>query len=228
VRLALAAVLAGVAVAAGCGGSSSGSGGTTTTAAPPDTTVQSTPTAATGCKNVTPTHPHKPSFSKPATVLTKGEQATIVLDTNCGPITIRLDQARGGPIPNSIAFLVTKHFYDGLTFHRVVPGFVIQGGDPSGDGTGGPGFTVVDTPPSDAKYTKGVVAMAKTGTDPAGTSGSQFFVVSGADAGLPPEYAILGNVTDGIDVVEKIDALGTGDGPPSEKVTIDKVTLSTS
>ena len=117
-------------------------------------------------------------------------------------------------------------FYDGLTFHRIVPGFVIQGGDPSGDGTGGPGYTVVDTPPQDAKYTKGVVAMAKTGAEPPGTSGSQFFVVTGADAGLPPDYALLGKVTEGIDVVEKIGKLGDPSTSSRRSVVIDKATLS--
>ena len=94
----------------------------------------------------------------------------------------------------SFASLVRKGFFDGLTFHRVVPGFVIQGGDPKGDGTGGPGYTTVDTP-RDAAYTSGVVAMAKTGAEPAGTSGSQFFVVTGDNASLPPDYAVLGKVT---------------------------------
>src|SRR4051794_21054877 len=153
-----------------------------------------------------------PADCASAPKLDASKTTTAKMETSQGTFSFSLDVKDSPNTTAAFACLVKLGFYDGLTFHRVVPGFVIQGGDPSGDGTGGPGFTVADTPPADAKYTKGVVAMAKTGTDPAGTAGSQFFVVSGADAGLPPEYAVLGNVTDGIDVVEKIDALGTGDG----------------
>ena len=151
------------------------------------------------------------------------------MKTSEGTFSFTLDVKDSPNTTASFASLVKKGFYDGLTFHRIVPGFVIQGGDPNGDGTGGPGYSVVDTPPADAKYTKGVVAMAKTGTEPPGTSGSQFFVVTGADIGLPPDYALLGNVTEGIDVVEKIDKLGDPAdqaGTPTKKVTIDKVTIS--
>ena len=87
---------------------------------------------------------------------------------------------------------------------------MIQGGDPAGDGTGGPGFSVVEAPPQDLTYTKGVVAMAKTATEAPGTSGSQFFVVTGEDAQLPPEYALLGKVTQGQDVVDQIGARRSG------------------
>ena len=103
-----------------------------------------------------------------------------------------------------------KRFYDGLSFHRIVAGFVIQGGDPKGDGSGGPGYSVTEAPPSDLTYSKGVVAMAKTATEAAGTSGSQFFVVTGEDAGLPPEYALLGKVTKGQEVVDKIGVVAVG------------------
>ena len=150
------------------------------------------------------------------------------MKTSEGTFSFTLDVKNSPNTTASFASLVKKGFYDGLTFHRIVPDFVIQGGDPNGDGTGGPGYTVVDTPPSDAKYTKGVVAMAKTGAEPPGTSGSQFFVVTGADAGLPPDYAILGKVTDGLDVVEKIGQLGDASEQPTKKITIDKVTIAES
>ena len=91
-----------------------------------------------------------------------------------------------------------------------MPGFVIQGGDPAGDGTGGPGYSVVEAPPADLAYTKGVVAMAKTAVEDPGTSGSQFFVVTGEDAQLPPEYALLGKVTEGQDVVDLIGVAPVG------------------
>ncbi len=105
---------------------------------------------------------------------------------------------------------------------------MIQGGDPTGTGSGGPGYQTVDVPPSDAGYTEGVVAMAKAGFEAPGTSGSQFFVVTGPDAGLPPEYAIVGEVTEGLDTVLAIDELGVGDGPPSQPVVIERMTVAES
>jgi peptidyl-prolyl cis-trans isomerase B (cyclophilin B) len=156
--------------------------------------------------------------------------SSIVVDTSEGSFTFELATKISPCTTASIAGLVKKGFFDGLTFHRIVPGFVIQGGDPEGTGMGGPGYSTVDAPPQDTKYTKGVVAMAKTQAEPPGTSGSQFFVVTGADVGLPPDYAVLGNVTDGLDVVEKIGKLGNPADPagtPTEKVTIDKMELTT-
>jgi peptidyl-prolyl cis-trans isomerase B (cyclophilin B) len=151
----------------------------------------------------------------------------VTLKTNEGTFSFDLDVKDSPNTTASFADLVRKGFFDGLTFHRIVPGFVIQGGDPNGDGTGGPGYTTVDVPPSDAKYTKGVVAMAKGGAEPPGTSGSQFFVVTGADAQLPPDYALLGKVTDGLDVVEKIGALGDPSSEqPTKRVVIETATLS--
>ena len=105
---------------------------------------------------------------------------------------------------------------------------MIQGGDPTGTGTGGPGYQTVDVPPGDAAYTEGVVAMAKAGNEPPGASGSQFFVVTAPDAGLPPDYAIVGTVTEGMETVSAIEALGAGDGPPSQPVVIEKVTVEKS
>jgi peptidyl-prolyl cis-trans isomerase B (cyclophilin B) len=160
-----------------------------------------------------------------------GKTYEIVVDTSKGSFTFELATKTSPCTTASIAGLVEKGFFDGLTFHRIVPGFVIQGGDPAGDGTGGPGYSTVDAPPQDTKYVKGLVAMAKAGNEPAGTSGSQFFVVTGADVGLPPDYAVLGNVTDGIDVVEKIDKLGDPNDPngaPTERVEIKKMELKSS
>ena len=152
---------------------------------------------------------------------------TVTLQTNEGAFSFDLDVKDSPNTTASFAALVKKGFFDGLTFHRIVPGFVIQGGDPNGDGTGGPGYTTVDVPPSDAKYTKGVVAMAKSSAEPPGTSGSQFFVVTGADVGLPAEYALLGKVTKGLDVVEKIGRLGDPQTEqPTKQVVIEKATLA--
>jgi len=136
--------------------------------------------------------------------------------TNLGRFSFSLDVKDSPCVTSSFASLVRRGFFDGTIFHRIVPGFVIQGGDPTGTGTGGPGYSVKDTPPSDARYTKGVVAMAKTQSEPPGTAGSQFFVVTAPDAGLTPDYALLGKVTDGLKVVERIGRLGD---PATEKPT---------
>jgi cyclophilin family peptidyl-prolyl cis-trans isomerase len=141
---------------------------------------------------------------------------------------VTLDPTLAPKTTASLVALVRDGYYDNTLFHRVVPGFVIQGGDPTQSGSGGPGYTTVDVPPSDAAYTKGVVAMAKAPAEPPGTAGSQFFVVTGADAELPPEYAIVGKVTDGMDTAERIDALGVADGPPSEPVVVTSVTVGVS
>ena len=151
----------------------------------------------------------------------------MTLKTSEGSFEITLDVKDSPNTTASFAELVRKGFFDGLIFHRIVPGFVIQGGRPNGDGSGGPGYSTVDEPPSDARYTKGVVAMAKAGNEPAGTSGSQFFVVTADDARLPPDYALLGNVTNGLDVVERIGTLGDPNTQqPTKQVVIEKATLS--
>ena len=200
----IVALLAAVVTAAACGG---GKETATTTA---------TETAATA----------------PATqsgALDPSKTYTVTLKTNEGTFALDLDVKDSPHTTASFATLVKKGFFDGLIFHRIVPGFVIQGGDPKGDGTGGPGYTTVDKPPADAKYTKGVVAMAKTGTEPPGTAGSQFFVVTGDDVGLPPDYALLGKVSSGMAVVDKIGTLGDPSDPngvPTKRVVIEKATLN--
>jgi cyclophilin family peptidyl-prolyl cis-trans isomerase len=151
-----------------------------------------------------------------------------VVETSCGTFDIALDTTRAPVIANSFAYLSEKGFYDGLTFHRIVPEFVIQGGDPEGTGSGGPGYSVTEKPPANLAYTKGVVAMAKSSTEPPGAAGSQFFVVTGADAGLPPEYALVGKISSGMDVVETIGKLGTPEEKPKQTVLIEKVTIERS
>jgi cyclophilin family peptidyl-prolyl cis-trans isomerase len=149
-------------------------------------------------------------------------------ETNCGSFTITLDQEQAPKTAASLVSLAEAGFYDRTSFHRVVPGFVIQGGDPTGTGSGGPGYQTVDPPPPSAKYTKGVVAMAKAEFEAPGTSGSQFFVVTGEDIGLPPDYAIVGEVTEGLDSVLAIDRLGVADSPPSMPVVIERVSVEES
>ncbi len=165
----------------------------------------------------------KATYEAPEDQNLQDDQAYLLrLETSCGTIDIALDHRRAPETANSIAFLARQGFYDGLTFHRVVPDFVLQGGDPQGDGTGGPGYKVEEAPPENLTYTRGVVAMAKAGQEPAGTSGSQFFIVTGDEAPLPAEFALLGEVIEGMAVAEEIEALGTGDGPPSQTVYIEQ------
>jgi peptidyl-prolyl cis-trans isomerase B (cyclophilin B) len=182
-------------------------------------------TSASGCREVSEPKPKNVSFERPEQVVQKGEQLTAVVETSCGTFEIALDTERAPKTANSFAFLAGEGFYDGLTFHRVAQGFVIQGGDPLGTGTGGPGYSVDEKPPPNLAYTKGVVAMAKSSAEPPGRSGSQFFVVLGADVGLPPEYALVGKVSGGFDVVERIGELGTPAEEPKQTVLIDSITI---
>jgi peptidyl-prolyl cis-trans isomerase B (cyclophilin B) len=153
----------------------------------------------------------------------------VVLETSCGAFTIRLDQKTSPEAAASFAALARSGFFDDTIFHRIVPGFVIQGGDPTASGSGGPGYSTQDDVPGNAAYEPGVVAMAKAGNEPPGTGGSQFFVVTGADTGLTPDYALLGKVTKGMDVVQAIGELGDpasgGSGTPLQSVVIEKATV---
>jgi cyclophilin family peptidyl-prolyl cis-trans isomerase len=176
----------------------------------------------------------KPSYRKPANVLVKGKRYAIVMNTSCGRIRIVLDRKLGGAIPNSIAFLAQKRFFDGLSFHRVVGDFILQGGDPKGNGTGGPGYQVVGKLPSSYRYKVGDFAMAKTAVDPSGAAGSQFFVISGSQGTrLPPDYGLLGHATDSASLatIKRINGLATlacGDSqgcPPRQAVWIDTARL---
>jgi peptidyl-prolyl cis-trans isomerase B (cyclophilin B) len=184
-----------------------------------------TEASASGCKRVEAPKPKQVSYSAPKQTVTRGEKLTAVVETSCGTFDIALDSKRAPKTVNSFVFLSEKGFYESLTFHRVVPEFVIQGGDPLGTGTGGPGYSVVEKPPANLSYTKGVVAMAKSPAEPPGSSGSQFFVVLAADAGLPPEYALVGKVDKGLDVVERIGKLGTPAQKPKQTVLIEKITI---
>ena len=183
-----------------------------------------------GCEKVDKPAPKPDGGQKPPDKpLGPDEHPELVFQTNCGSFTVRLDPKLAPKTGASLVKLATNGFYDNTIFHRIVPGFVIQGGDPTGTGTGGPGYSTVDKPPADARYTKGVVAMAKTAAEPPGTSGSQFFVVTPADAGLPPDYAIVGKVVDGLDVVERIGKLGNpATELPTKRVVIEKATVSES
>jgi cyclophilin family peptidyl-prolyl cis-trans isomerase len=202
------AALPAVVLLVGCGG---GGGDTSGVALPAGCATVSAPPA----KHVQLSRPTQ-SLSGPATA---------TAETSCGNFEIALDTARAPKTTSSFAYLARRGVYDDTTFHRIVPGFVIQGGDPTGNGTGGPGYFVDETPPQDLSYTRGIVAMAKTSAEPPGRSGSQFFVVTAADAGLTPDYALLGRVTSGFDVVQRIEQLGTSSGKPKAPVIIKRITV---
>jgi cyclophilin family peptidyl-prolyl cis-trans isomerase len=199
-------------------------------ASTPAATETAEPAQEAGCEKVAAPKPSGPGkLAKPKQALKPGTTYVARVLTNCGEFEITLDPERAPKTGGSFASLVAERFYDGLTFHRIVAGFVIQGGDPEGTGGGGPGYQITETPPENLAYTKGVVAMAKTATDPPGTSGSQFFVVTGEDVGLPPDYALLGKVTKGQEVVDKIGVVAVGqDEAPTEPVVIRQIRITES
>jgi cyclophilin family peptidyl-prolyl cis-trans isomerase len=170
-------------------------------------------------------------LDKPDVALDGSHTYVATVKTNCGTFEITLDAERAPKTGGSFKYLADQGFYNGLLIHRIVPGFVFQGGDPEGTGRGGPGYTVVEAPPKDLKYDKYVVAMAKTGDEPAGASGSQFFVVTGPDAEqLTPDYALLGKVTAGQDVVDRIGAIITDPRTdfPDDPVLIQSISVAES
>lgn len=145
--------------------------------------------------------------------------ATVVFETSCGSFTVTLDAERAPKTAASFEYLASEGVFDGTSFYRVIPGFVVQGGDPTGTGMGDAGYSVEELPPANLSYTRGLVAMARSPTEPPGSSGSQFFVVTApADAGLPPDFALVGKVTEGLDTVERIEALG-GMGDTGEQTS---------
>ncbi len=201
-----------------------------------DTETAATPTAtpedtggeqASGCETVDPAEPKQVDVTKPKKKLDPAKTYLATVKTNCGEFTIELDAKRAPKTGGAFKALADAGFFDGTSFHRIVSGFVIQGGDPEGTGMGGPGWTIVEAPPQDLTYTKGVVAMAKTATEPAGASGSQFFVVTAEDAGLPPDYALLGKVTEGQEVVDLIGVAPVGpDEQPTDPIVMESVTVT--
>jgi peptidyl-prolyl cis-trans isomerase B (cyclophilin B) len=182
------------------------------------------------CKDVSqPTPRDGGGQTRPKQPLDPAKTYAVELQTSCGSFTIRLDQRTSPHAAASFASLARNGFFDDTIFHRIVPGFVIQGGDPTASGTSGPGYSTRDRVPASAAYDPGVVAMAKAGNEPAGTAGSQFFVVTGVGGGLTPDYALLGRVTKGMKVVGAIGQLGDpasgGTGTPLQSVVIEKATV---
>ena len=157
-------------------------------------------------------------------VIDPAKRYTATMVTSHGTMVIALDPLAAPKTVNSFVFLARYHYYDGVIFHRIIPGFVLQVGDPTGTGTGGPGYKFEDELPAPGRYQVGSLAMANAGPN---TNGSQFFIISGSDGvRLPPQYALFGAVVSGGDVVTKIDALGTRSGKPTEDVVIESVTIA--
>ena len=182
-----------------------------------------------GCEQVAEPEPKQADLRKPRELRPPAQGTAAVVDTSCGSFEIELDTRSSPKTAASFANLVTEGVYDGTAFHRIVPDFVIQAGDPGGDGTGDPGYFVDEPPPGNVAYTRGTVAMAKTEVEPPGRSGSQFFVVVAADAGLPADFALLGEVRSGLDVIERIARLGDPasgqSGAPLAPVVIESIAL---
>ncbi len=171
------------------------------------------------------TSPKRQSFDgAPPMIVDEARRYGAEMVTSKGTLTIALDPIGAPLTTNNFVFLARWHYFDGIVFHRVIPGFVVQGGDPTGSGTGGPGYRFADELPKPGRYEVGSLAMANAGPD---TNGSQFFIVSGPQgAALPPKYSLFGKVVAGLDVVAAIDAVGTKSGAPSERVVIQSVTIS--
>jgi cyclophilin family peptidyl-prolyl cis-trans isomerase len=159
-------------------------------------------------------------------VIDPEKRYTATMVTSKGTIVIALDPLAAPKTVNNFVFLARWKYYDGIVFHRIIPGFVIQGGDPEGTGAGGPGYRFADELPKPGRYQIGSLAMANAGPN---TNGSQFFIISGPDGvRLPPQYSLFGSVVSGGDVVTAIDAIGSRSGQPSERVVIESVSVEES
>ena len=174
--------------------------------------------------NVDGSSPQQRTFDEePPMVIDPDKRYVATMVTSHGTMVISLDPLAAPKTVNSFVFLARYHYYDGIVFHRIIPGFVLQGGDPTGKGTGGPGYRFDDELPKAGRYKVGSLAMANAGPN---TNGSQFFVISGPQGvRLPPQYSLFGKVVSGLDVVEKIDKVGSRSGTPTEPVVIESVTI---
>jgi cyclophilin family peptidyl-prolyl cis-trans isomerase len=174
--------------------------------------------ASTGAAGSATARGSCPSAQPPP--LAGGQKRTVTIETPKGPIVVAVEADLGPNAAGNFIALASCGFYDGLVFHRVVPNFVIQGGDPEGTGRGGPGYEFADDPVT-VPYNRGVVAMANSG---ANTNGSQFFIVL-KDNGLDPQYSVFGRVTSGMEAVDAIAAAADGE-TPSHPIAMTKVSVS--
>jgi cyclophilin family peptidyl-prolyl cis-trans isomerase len=177
------------------------------------------------CPAVDGSSPQRRTFdAEPPMCIDPNRRYGAEMVTSKGTMVIALDPVAAPRTVNNFVVLARYHYFEGIVFHRIIPGFVLQGGDPTGTGTGGPGYRFADELPPPGRYELGSLAMANAGPD---TNGSQFFVISGPDGmRLPPSYSLFGKVVSGLDVVAAIDAVGTRSGKPTEQVTIESVTIT--
>ena len=181
---------------------------------------------STDCPAVDGSSPKKQKFDgAPPMCIDPAKRYTAEMVTNKGTMTIALDAIAAPKTVNNFVVLARYHYYDGVGFHRIIPGFMAQGGDPDGSGRGGPGYRFEDELPKPGRYEVGSLAMANAGPN---TNGSQFFIVSGpSGVGLPPQYSLFGKVVKGLEVVAALDGCGSpGAGTPKEPVTITSVTIT--
>jgi cyclophilin family peptidyl-prolyl cis-trans isomerase len=224
-RLGLLSALAvvGLAVAA-CGSDDTASVATTPQTASSVSGVGST---GTGCPPVEGADAQTRSFDAPPPMCLEPDASyEAIVTTNKGEFTIAIDPETAPVAANNFVFLARNQYFDDTVCHRIIPNFVVQCGDPTATGTGGPGYTIVDEPPAAGQYEIGSIAMAKTAAPD--SAGSQFFIVTGTDGmALPPEYALFGQVTDGLETtVEAMAAAGTApDGVPSEPIEIQSIRI---
>ena len=170
--------------------------------------------------------PKKQKFdAAPEMGIDPSKRYTATMETSMGTLVIALDPIAAPITVNNFVFLAAQHYYDGVIFHRIINGFVCQGGDPDGNGRGGPGYKFVDELPKPGKYQIGSLAMANAGPN---TNGSQFFLISGpSGVGLPPAYSLFGQVVKGLDIVEMMQNVPTGPGDrPKDDVVIRSVTIT--
>lgn len=217
-------LLAGAALSA-CGGA-----GADHHAGRPAVAAATAPTPKPRCLPVPQPAPRRAQhIPRPTRPLSADRAYTVTLQTNCGAIQIRLDTLQAPRTTASFAYLVRRGFYNGLTFHNISLGFAIQGGDPKGDGSGGPGYMIVEPPPAAVAYHRGTVAMAKSTNAAPGSSGSQFFILTASQPAIPHVYALIGQVISGYETVQAIDRIPTdpaGDGAPEEPVVIEQATIA--
>jgi len=160
----------------------------------------------------------------PPMVIDPAKRYTAEVVTSKGTMVIALDANAAPKTVNNFVYLSRWHYYDDIVFHRIIPGFMLQGGDPEGSGRGGPGYRFDDELPAPGRYEIGSLAMANAGPN---TNGSQFFIVSGPDGtSLPPSYSLFGKVVNGLDVIKSIESVGSRSGSPSEEVVIESVTVT--
>ena len=170
--------------------------------------------------------PKKQKFdAAPEMGIDPSKRYTATMETSMGTLVIALDPIAAPITVNNFVFLAAQHYYDGVIFHRIINGFVCQGGDPDGNGRGGPGYRFVDELPKPGKYQIGSLAMANAGPN---TNGSQFFIISGpSGVQLPPAYSLFGQVVKGLNIVEMMQNVPTGPGDrPKDDVVIRSVTIT--